>query len=137
MHAAARPELIQLRCSDACLGLVILPWRCVPPQICSDGTGPENAMSWRGLAKRVMPPSSATGVAAATKTTPRSACSACTPDARDHSGSDCFDMCLQSIQPGRPRHPGRVLSSTIRCGRAARRRPGLDVIVPRSHGGPA
>ena len=39
--------------------LVIPPWRRVPPLECSDGTRPRYDISWRGLAKRVMSPSSA------------------------------------------------------------------------------
>src|SRR3979490_1335951 len=42
------------------------PKRRVLPLECSDGTKPRYAMSWRGLSKRVMSPSSATNVAAAT-----------------------------------------------------------------------
>src|ERR1700723_3044116 len=48
------------------------PWRRVAPLECSDGTRPRYAMSWRGLAKRVMSPSSAITVAAATRAIPRS-----------------------------------------------------------------
>ena len=44
-------------------------------------------MSWRGLAKRVMSPSSAITVAAATRAIPRSACRARTTGASDQSGS--------------------------------------------------
>jgi len=53
----------------------------------SDGTKPRYAMSWRGLAKRVISPSSATIVAAATRAIPRSACRARTTGASDQSGS--------------------------------------------------
>src|SRR5271157_2613156 len=50
-------------------------------------TRPRYAMSWRGLAKRVMSPSSAITVAAATRAIPRSACRARTTGASDQSGS--------------------------------------------------
>ena len=52
-------------------------------------------MSWRGLVKRVMSPSSATSVAAATNRTPRKACSASTTGARDHSGNTA-SICASS-----------------------------------------
>src|SRR6516164_6715267 len=78
--------------------LVIPPWRRVRPLECSDGTRPRYAMSWRGLVKRVMSPSSATKVAAATSRTPRKAWGVdhrCERPLRQHG----FDMCLQSVAP--------------------------------------
>jgi hypothetical protein len=67
--------------------LVMPPWRRVSSLACSDGTRPRNAMSWRGLAKRAMSPSSATTVAAPASAMPRSACGALTTGASDQSGS--------------------------------------------------
>jgi hypothetical protein len=67
---------ISMRRAAPLPALVMPPWRRVRPLECSDGTRPRYAMSWRGLVKRVMSPSSATKVAAATSRTPRKACSA-------------------------------------------------------------
>src|SRR5271156_56940 len=77
------------------------PWRRVAPLECSDGTKPRYAMSWRGLAKRVISPSSATNVAAATRAIPRSACNARTT--QRPVGQRRFDMGLQTVAPRRRR----------------------------------
>ena len=59
-------------------------------------------MSWRGLAKRVMSPSSAITVAAATRAIPRSACRARTTGASDQSGVGAASISLHTVRPGRP-----------------------------------
>ena len=83
---------------------VMPPWRRVLPLECSDGTRPRYAMSWRGLAKRVMSPSSATSVAAATSAMPRSA-SARAPSWRPTS---------PAVPPRCERPDGRAVPSRLR-----------------------
>ena len=60
-------------------------------------------MSWRGFAKRVMSPSSAITVAAATKAIPRSACRARTTRNSDQSRQRHLDMSFQTVASRRRR----------------------------------
>ena len=64
-------------------------------------------MNCRGLAKRVMSPSSATSVAAATSARPRSACSAFTTGVSDQSGSAASMWASEMIPLSRRRLDGR------------------------------
>ena len=64
-------------------------------------------MNCRGLAKRVMSPSSATSVAAATNVRPRSACSAFTTGVSDQIRKRGFDVGFKTIPPSRRRLDGR------------------------------
>ena len=105
--AHARRELITLgRFDQHSSGCAIPGFRdaalvLVAPLECSGGTRPRYAMSWRGLAKRVMSPSSAITVAAATIAIPRSACRARTTGASDQSGS-AASISLHTVRMGRP-----------------------------------
>ena len=56
-----------------------------PPELCSLGTNPRNAINWRGESKRPMSPSSASSVAAVIRSTPRNATSARATGASDQS----------------------------------------------------
>src|SRR5271166_1554928 len=82
-------------------------WRRVAPLECSDGTRPRYAISWRGLLKRVMSPSSATSVTAATRATPRRACSASTYRRQRPRRQSCDDVGFQTVAPLLRRLDGR------------------------------